>query len=242
MAEQDKLAKVRALLATAEDESLSEEARAAYRGRAADLMARYGIDEALARAQGNPEERAANVWIDVEAPYALDKVELLAAVANPLGCRLLRANVRGPGERVRMLGMPGDLDRTLILYTSLLVQAELGLAVTRPPEGEDTRAFRRTWRVGFAEAIGERLAATVAKASAEADARSGGATSTELVLADRDALVQAHLNALYPKVRKGRARRLSGSGGTAGYAAGQRADIGGPNRVGPASPTRHALS
>jgi len=62
-----------------------------------------------------------------------------------------------------------------------------------------------------------------AAASAEADARSG--PSTALVLADRAMVIRRRLEEAYPVTRKTRVT-YSGRGYGAGYAQGQRADIG----------------
>ena len=57
-------------------------------------------------------------------------------------------------------------------------------------------------------------------------------TTSSLVLADRSAQVDSALREEYPRVRTARARTLSGSGVTDGWAAGQRADLGGSRLAG----------
>jgi len=237
------LSRVRKLLAMAEAEELSEQARLSYNAKAADLIARYGIDQALLAERDGRRADAADLSIDLEAPYARDKLDLLATVAVALGCRVVRTTVPRPGgvvgQRAHLFGMTPDLDRTQILFTSLLVQQALGLAAAAVPRGEDARAFRRSWMAGFAMAIGARLRAAEARARAEYRSPTGsGGRAVELVLADRSALVEAHLATVYPRLRSSPPRRLSGSGVAEGELAGRRADIG-TGRVG--SPRRGAL-
>jgi hypothetical protein len=239
------LSRVRKLLAMAESEELSEQARESYNAKAADLIARYGIDQALLAERAGHRAAAADLEIDVDAPYARDKVDLLAAVALALGCRLVRASVPRPGggigHRAHLFGMSPDLERTQLLYTSLLVQQALGLAAARVPLGEDARAFRRSWMAGFAMAVGTRLRAAEQRARAEyraaPETRGRG---VDLVLADRSALVNARMASVYPRLRTSGPRRLSGSGLDEGARAGQRADIG-TGRVGSARGRGNAI-
>jgi hypothetical protein len=49
----------------------------------------------------------------------------------------------------------------------------------------------------------------------------------ELVLADRGDRVARRVAEVYPRLGVSQPRRLMGSGGSVGYAAGQRADLGG---------------
>jgi hypothetical protein len=230
------LSRIRKLLAMAEADGLPDEARETYNAKAAELIAQYGIDRALLEEGGRRPVSAADLVLEVHPPYARDKISLLAGIAGPLGCRLVhRTERRGgtTGHAAHLFGMEADLDRAQVLFTSLLVQQAHGLALARPPAREDARAFRRSWMAGFAVAVRDRLAAAERRARERADAQgaSVGGSSLALVLADRGARVDAHLASQYPKLRAVRTRQLSGSGGPAGYVAGERADIGTGNRV-----------
>lgn len=173
--------------------------------------------------------------IDVAPPYALDKAGLLGAVAAALRCRSVRRKEwRGSayGYVVHLFGFPADLDRTELLYTSLLVQASYGLAAAEVPPWEAPAAFRRSWLVGFTQAVGARLRAAERHAEEEAARRTGpggsggSGTSVALVLADRSAQVDRRVAEAYPRLGTAPPRRLLGSGRAGGYAAGQRADLG----------------
>jgi hypothetical protein len=224
------LGRIRKLLAMAEAEGLTDAARETYNTKAAELIARYGIDAALLTETQPTRDEPADRRVTLEAPYAKDKGDLLNYVAVALRCRVVFT--RGGGAH--LFGMASDVERVELLYTSLMVQQALGLAGVRPADPrEDVRAYRRSWMAGFRRAVYERLnrAESAARVDGERRQADAGGRSVALVLADRKALVDRAVADAYPQLRSGRSRQLSGSGGSAGYAAGQRADLGGA-RVG----------
>lgn len=215
------LSKVRKLLAQAEDPACTPAESAAFTAKATELIARYGVDRALLAARDPATDPVGDRVIDVVAPYARDKVGLLAAVADPLRCRCVRRR-QGAGFAMHLFGFASDLERAELLFTSLLVQAAHGLAGTPVPAGEHPAAFRRTWLAGFAHVVADRLRAAEAGAVVES-----GAPSVALVLADRSDRVQRRLAEVYPRLRTAAPRRLAGSGFGSGAEAGRRADLGG---------------
>jgi hypothetical protein len=236
--EPDVLAKVRKILAKAEDPAATPEEAETYTAKAAELMATYGIDRALL-AETMPESDVVGDRVVVlDAPYALDKASLLSSVAFELRCRAVR-RIRYVGPRatkevsIHLFGYDSDLLRVEILFTSLLLQAQTSLARTEPPPWESAAAYRRSWLAGFTAAVSRRLrdAESRAREAAEqsratrTEARSG--RSVELVLVDRDRVVASAVDAEYPRLSTARSRQLSGSGGRSGWQAGQRADLGG---------------
>ncbi|GAB2886755.1 DUF2786 domain-containing protein [Nocardioides pacificus] len=230
------LAKVRKLLAKAEDPAATEHESEVYTAKAAQLIADYGIDRALL-AQGDPaSDPVGDSVVVVDNPYATDKVDLVAAVAQQLRCSAV-ARTRwadgGKERSVHLFGHASDLARVEMLYTSLLLQATTQLLRTPVPHGEHKAAFRRSWLAGFRMAVTRRLVEAEQRAEQDAGARFAAAgTSSELVLADRSAHVSAAVQETYPHLRTARPRSLSGSGVPQGWAAGQRADLGG-SRVEP---------
>lgn len=215
------LSKVRKLLAQAEDPSCTPAESAAFTAKATELIARYGVDRALLAARDPATDPVGDRVVDVVAPYARDKVGLLAAVADPLRCRCVRRR-QGAGFAMHLFGFASDLERVELLFTSLLVQAAHGLAGTPVPANEQPAAFRRTWLAGFAHVVADRLRAAEAGAVVES-----GAPSVALVLADRSDRVQRRLAEVYPRLRTAAPRRLAGSGFGSGAEAGRRADLGG---------------
>jgi len=225
------LDKVRKLLAKAEDPACSPAEAEAFTAKATELIAKYGVDQALLASRDPARDPVADRVIDVPAPYATDKAGLLIGVAIPLRCRTVRLT-RAGAVSVHLFGFASDIERADLLYTSLLVQAAHGLAATPVPWGQHAAAFRRSWLAGFTNAVATRLRAaeTVAASSVP---------SMDLVLIDRSGVVERRRDEAYPSLRPARPRRLRGDGASHGYAAGSVADLGGTH-VG--SQTREALT
>lgn len=228
------LSRVRKLLVQAEDVGATVGEAEAFNAKAAQLIARYGIDAALLVSAGRTQEEIGHRVIVVDNPYRRDKAHLLTSVAEPLRCQTMHSY--DPDRYVvRLYGFGADLERVELLYTSLLLQATRQLVNVRPGGGwygehESTAAYRRSWLAGFTTAVYTRLLAAEERAVAEQPATANG-TSTALVLRDRGEQVDAAVRAAHPGLRMMRRRNLSGSGRSDGHGAGTRADIG-ARRVG----------
>jgi hypothetical protein len=227
------LAKVRKLLAKAEDAAATPAEAETYNAKASALMAEYGIDRALLAAADPDSDIVGDRVVVLDAPYARDKATLLSGLARALRCRSV-LRTRYP-DRVKELslhlfGYDSDLLRTDVLFTSLLVQATVGMVRTPAPVGESVAAFRRSWLAGFTQAVVTRVGDAERKAAGDAEREAATCptqTSVALVLAGRSAAVEDALAQQYPRLGSARTRTLSGSGMADGWAAGQRADIGG---------------
>jgi len=221
------LARVRKLLAKAEDAGVTAAEAQALTAKAAELMAKYGIDRALLAAARPETDRPADRVIDVGNPWARVQAHLLCGLASALRCQCVILPRPGPGSRIHMFGFSSDLERTDVLYTSLLVQMWQGLAAAQIPAwSRSPRAWRRSWLLGFAAAVVARARAAEQEATSRATApkaRSG--SQTALVLADRALVIRRNIEHAYPVTRKSQVT-YSGSGYAAGYTQGQRADIG----------------
>jgi hypothetical protein len=224
----DMMDRVRKLLAQAEDEGCSPEEAESFTAKAADLMARYGIDRALLGALHPDSDRPADKKFAFAAPWADVKAHLLGAVASALRCQCVQTQT-DDGPRLHVFGYASDLERAEMLFTSLLVQMARALArEIVPGTGNAAKAWRRSWMLGFCAAAVARVRAAEAAAVVAADAETGAAAAggTEVVLADRSLTVRLQVSATYPRLKKKRVT-YSGSGYRDGHAAGQRADIGG---------------
>jgi hypothetical protein len=217
------LARVRKLLAMAEDPACTAAEAEAFTAKATGLIAKYGVDQAMLAAKDPAADPVGDRMVTVLAPYARDKVALLAAVAAPLRCRVVQLTRPG-STRSHLFGHAADLERVELLFTSLLVQAAHGLAGTVVPWGEHAAAYRRSWLAGYTQAIQTRLWA------AERDA-AAAAPGAELVLVDRTDLVERRRDEAYPRLARLGPRRLRGGGMAHGYRAGQDADLGGRTGV-----------
>jgi hypothetical protein len=242
-----RLDRIRKLLAQAESPACTEAEAATFNAKAAELMARYGVDEALLAQTAPGRDVVGDRIIDLHAPYAREKGTLGARVAAGLRCRsalrTVPTVVDGSARNKRSLhlfGHEGDLRLVEMLYTSLLVQGTRDVVRAPVPPWEGAAAYRRTWWLGFADAIGHRLADAerAAARAAEPEFAERG-TSAAVVLADRATLAEHALQEAYPRLRAAAPRWLSGSGHDQGYASGQRADLGRDGRLAGA---RRALS
>jgi len=224
------LSKVRKLLALAEDPAATAHEAETYTAKATQLIADYGIDQALLARSDPAGDPVGNRVITLDAPYAADKVDLLATIAQRLRCATVRRTRHRGGTKelsLHLFGHASDLERVEILFTSLLLQSATALARTPVPAYEHKAAFRRSWLAGFRMAVGGRLAAAESRAESSAAERfRASGTSSALVLADRTAEVVTAMEAAYPHLGTARRRTLSGSGTGQGWAAGQRADLG----------------
>lgn len=230
-----RLARIRKLLAQAEDPAATPAEAEAFTAKATQLIADYGIDRALLDAPGEPG-RIGDVKVAVLAPYAAEKATLGATVAAAMRCRtvqLIRRGHDGTELELHVFGRRSDLSCVELLYTSLLLQGAAAVLSTPVPPWEHTAAFRRTWWLGFGSAIGERMRAAEEQSARAAEQRfAATGTSAAVVLADHAQEAEEALFAAYPDVRRSRPRRLTGGGMGDGWASGQRADLGLDPRLG----------
>ena len=190
-------------------------------------MAKYGIDRALLAAARPETDRPADRVIDIGNPWARVQAHLLCGLASALRCQCVILPRPGPGSRIHMFGFASDIERTDVLYTSLLVQMWQGLAAAagsrlepEPPGlAAQLAAGLRDRRGG----PGPRRRAGGHVPGDRPDGRSGSRTA--LVLADRALVIRRNIEQAYPVTRKSQVT-YSGSGYGAGYTQGQRADIG----------------
>jgi hypothetical protein len=227
------LDRVRKLLAKAEAEGVTPPEAQALTAKAAELMARYGIDRALLAAARPETDAPGSRMVDLDNPWKRVKAHLLCGLGAAMRCQCILLTTR-TGLQVHIFGFDSDIERTDVLYTSVLVQMSHGLATAIVPDRASPRAWRRSWLLGFGAAVITRVKA--AEQAARATAEQGQAEtgkSTALVLADRSLVIKAAVQREYPVTRAARTT-YSGTGYGAGYEKGQRADLG-TRRVTPTS-------
>lgn len=222
------LDKVRKLLVKAEADGVTAAEAQALTGKAAELMAKYGIDRALLGKIQPGSDTPGDRKIDIDNPWARVQAHLLCGVAAAYRCQAVLLPRSGPGTRIHLFGFKSDLERTDVLYTSLLLQMWQGLNQAQVPGwSRSPRAWRRSWLLGFISAAVARVreAEKSATSRATAPAAAEGQTLT-LVLADRRQVITRNIAQAYPVTRKTQ-MTYSGSGYGAGYTKGQEADLGG---------------
>jgi hypothetical protein len=219
------LDRVRKLLAKAEDESVTPPEAQALTAKAAELMAKYGIDRALLAADRPETDKPANRMLDIDNPWARVKAHLLCGLGSSLRCQAILLST-GTGTKVHVFGFQSDLERLDVLYTSVLIQMWHGLTGAQVPAwSRSPRAWRRSWLLGFATAVISRVRAAEHAAASRATSAGDAGSRTALVLADRDQVIRGEAERAYPLTRTARVT-YSGTGYRDGYAKGQQADIG----------------
>ncbi len=191
------LDRVRKLLAKAEAEGVTPPEAEALTAKAAELMARYGIDRARLAAARPDTDRPTSRIIDIDNPWAQVRAHLLAGLAGAMRCQCVLLYTPRPGARVHVFGFASDLERADIL----------------------------SWLLGFVTAVITRVRAAEDRAAAAAEAERHAGPSTALVLADRAVIIRRQVEQAYPVTRRTRIT-YSGGGYRAGYAKGELADIG----------------
>jgi len=221
------LARVRKLLAKAEAVGVTPAEAQALTAKAAELMAKYGIDRALLAADRPETDHPADRVLDIDNPWARVQAHLLCGIASAMRCQCVVLPRADPGARIHVFGFASDIERADVIYTSVLVQMWQGLVVAQVPDwSRSPRAWRRSWLLGFATAVVSRVRAAEHDAACAATAPSAASSSrATIVLADRRQVIRRNIEQAYPLTRKTRLT-YSGNGYGAGYAEGQKADIG----------------
>jgi hypothetical protein len=226
------LDRVRKLLAKAEAEGVTVEEAQALTAKAAELMAKYGIDRALLAATRPETDRPDNRIVQIYNPWARVQAHLLCGLAAALRCQCILLP-GSEGQRVHVFGYASDIERADVLYTSVLVQMWHGLVAAQVPAvADNVRAWRRSWLLGYTAAVIGKVRDAEQRAERAVTVAEPAGTSSRaaLVLADRSLVIRQTVAEAYPVTRTARVT-YTGSGYGAGYAQGKRADIG-AGRVG----------
>src|SRR3984957_6114817 len=167
------LDRVRKLLAKAEDEGATPAEGQAPTAKAAELMAKYGIDRALLAATRPETDRPDSRIVEIYNPWARVQAHLLCGLAAALRCQCILLPAAS-GQRVHVFGYASDIERADVLYTSVLIQMWHGLVAADVPAGAySVRAWRRSWLLGFAAAVIAKVRAAEQRAEHTVTAGSG---------------------------------------------------------------------
>ncbi len=161
---------------------------------------------------------------------------------------MVRTSANGDLHHVAVIGFPGDVGRVEMLVTSLMVQMATAMLAESPAgvSASATASWRRSFISAYANRIGARLRAARHTETTREDATApagdgppaagapGRPASTEMVLADRDAVVEAEMRRIFGRLRTTYiSAGNSPRGSAAGTAAGDRANLGGATVGGP---------
>lgn len=224
------LAKIRALLAKAESTDFDAEAET-FTAKAQELMTRHRIDRATLEADAPSEGEAIGRRLGVDPPYARAKFMLVGGIARANSCRAVWSKAFGFAT---VFGYPEDVDAVEELYTSLLVQATTALQREGSRDRLDgpgsTRRFRRSFLIGFAYRISERLR----EANEETVRTVADETGRDLVpiLDSRERAAEEAMNATHSNIKGMSISITDGEGYEAGTRLADRADLGlGPQEL-----------
>lgn len=220
----DQLARVRALLAKAEGTDNPDEA-AAYTAKATTLMARHGIDAALAAKTEPATDQRIDKVMTFRAPQAKAQGYLYAKVLGAMRVRVILKG--GEYKTLHVFGFKSDLDLAEMMHASLVVQVNRGLATAPLRPANQRGADVRSFIFRFSNVVAVRLRDIYAQTATAAQDELEGGPSVALVLADRKTLVDQAVADVYPRLTTVRTS-TSGLAGAAGAEACCCADLGRP--------------
>jgi len=238
-AEGKMLGRVRALLAKAEHPATPRPEAEAAHAKAAELMMRYALDEAMLAAEqgGGPDPIV--YWEHVAAGadgHGRARCTAAGTIVQAYGGRYAR---RGNGTyradvTLLIVSTRAARDALELLLPSLYLQMDQagrretdGYMTTLPTESFPRRADRTRWAnsyfkaflVGYADSVGRRITAARELLQHET-------TSRALVLVNEQDRIAAEFQNRFPDLGRARAQRLRADGYAAGQTAGRSADIG----------------
>ena len=215
------LERIRKLLTRAEHPATPPAEAEACSAKAAALMTRHVIDQAMLDSDRQTATAPVTRHIVVEPPYAVAKAVLLNEVAKSFRICVAIGSDQADGRRCTLVGFSADLAMAELLFTSLLLQASTAMLAASRGRPK-VKAFRRAFLFGYAAAIGARLREVQEDTERAATSSAPG---TALVLVDRKAQVDAAFAEQFPRIRTMRPSVSSGNGLTAGQRAGVEADL-----------------
>jgi hypothetical protein len=221
--DEGRVEKIRKLLAKADRAGTVEEAEA-FAAKAQELMSKWAIDQALLREKEHRTSEIVTRTIIVAQSNRHADIVLAGEIADANDLFLVQ-NANNYQPYVKVTGFIEDIESFQLLFTSLLIQLSLAQrkAVRDDYESWQPKSrFVRSFRVGFAREVGDRLIAARGRVVAEY-----GGDDLLPVLARKKDAVDAAADELYgDSLRRGRGTSVSAAGVAAGRRAGSTADVG----------------
>lgn len=217
------LDRVRKLFAKAEGVAGTPEAEALLE-RAYALLAKYGVDEALARS--GPDSPPGEVIVldhVVSGRYQPDQVGLVSSLAAAMHCRAVTATLGDGARVVYVVGVRRHVERVGMLAGALTAVMLATAARQRPSPGVSAVTHRKSFMTGFSFEVGRRLEA--AERGAVAD--SHDAAGAGLVLRSDAHRADEGMRRRFPSAVRSSRRRVGTSGIEEGRRAGSSVDLGG---------------
>lgn len=229
---------IKNLLNKAEAAGTTEQERDTYNAKAAELMIKWGIEEAMVTdADRLVAEKIVQITFQTDAPksYSYETTLIGIQVAKALGAKGFLQKRSDGRVNLTVVGFEKEVKLVEELFISLTRQGKLAMAqryceIEWMPwhNGTDKFNWKRSFLSGYALAVGLKLQAVRKQTVTEAEAVTPG---TELVLIDRTAKVDSWIDRNM-KLGKDRGRRVDYNGAAEGMLAGRSADIGGTKVTG----------
>jgi hypothetical protein len=218
---------IRIMLAKAENEATTTEEAEMITGQVERLMLKYGIESLAAKER--TQETIVRRYVEFSGVYSKAYIRLAHYVTQAYGSFEGIQSQRGTSLiRYYIVGYESDVDAVITLIDSLALQSITASARYMEQYrgswiGQNEKfKIKRSFIVGFGRGAGERIHSTRRTVVKEVEVESPG---TALALVDRNVLVKAEFNALYPTVHKARGFQV-GSGYASGRDAGRNARTG----------------
>lgn len=219
------------LMRKAEDPATPQAERDALVDKITYLMAKFGIEADMLRAQEQRPLTAEMRRFIINAPYIPKKLLLLNVVAKAFGCFMVQNR---DNKSASVFGTQEDIERVFMLYYSLVLQmtASMAYAQSQKPAWEHGKTFNNSFVIAFVDTVCRRIQEAARRAKEDVKNSPTG-NGMELVLVNKAQMVRNLVNEHFPHLKNvyTSMSSRSASGSAAGTAAGQRADIGG-TRVG----------
>lgn len=218
MSDEKMVERIAKLLAKAEGTDNEAEANT-FMAAAQRLMTKHAIAESMIRAAGRRQaNEIITKVIEVRRTWWRTDLNLVGVIAIANDCQYYGTAPlrRGPGW-ITVVGYPEDISNVEMVFASLQIQ--LVRALRGSPSDQ---SWRRSFRYGFSQRVGERLAESRAHVVHEEAKKD---PSLLPVLMDKAAQVK---NALPNDLKVSFGRVGQAGGYSEGTVAGNRADVGGP--------------
>ncbi|RAV33086.1 DUF2786 domain-containing protein, partial [Corynebacterium heidelbergense] len=201
----------------------------AFRDKAFELMAQYGVEASQEAAEGKTS-RIVDHQVDFAGTYTDMQFELLNTLAHVLHCQVVRFKMRRSSkvQQAFVFGRAHHVQRVLMLHTMLS-----GHMIAGATDAPRTCGFvhtspqtqKRSWMRGFIRTVGSRLEAIEVQHSPEFESQTGGARG---VLALREDSQQAYDAARqqFPGLKTDRSQRGPRTFDPFSYQAGAQAGAG----------------
>ena len=220
---QDMLRKCEGLLRKAESTD-SEHEREAFLAKAAELMAKYSIDEHMLRDATLTGSKPTSTVFIVNPPYARAKLEMMVVLMDQFHCRGVFSELRGGKIRLTILGYEQDQEIVKFLYASLLLQEISAmwrsLKSTQKSwwDTGNVKMFKKSFLAGFPRGVRSQLEEIKRREETKV-------VGSALVLANVDQRVEDLMQEMFPRVKSGKSMSVHSGWFNEGFARGLEADL-----------------